>query len=69
MMRAAPSIQKRTPPIYQNPWPMVTNNYFAPLRDLHVETVELSGEGSFTTVSETNHSLDKGRPPPTVLTY
>lgn len=68
MMRATPSRQKRTPPIYQKSWPVVTNNYFAPFRVLRMETVELSGEGSSTTMSETNHSLDKGRPPPTILT-
>jgi hypothetical protein len=63
-MRATPIGQKRTLPIYKKPWPVVMNNYFAPYRDLCMETVEPIGEGSSATVSEANHSLDKGRPSP-----
>jgi hypothetical protein len=47
---------------------MVTNNLFSPFRDLRIENAEWSSKGSSTTTSETNDSLDKGRPPPTVLT-
>jgi hypothetical protein len=50
---------KRTSAIYQNPWPVITNDFFMPLRDLRMEIAEPRCAGSSTTMSEANYSLNK----------
>jgi hypothetical protein len=50
-------------PVYQKPRPVVTKNFFALLRVIPMEGVEVCGE----TLSSDNN-LDKGRPPLIVLT-
>jgi hypothetical protein len=50
-------------PVYKQPRSVVTKNLFAPLRAVPMEDAEVCGE---TPASDNN--LDKGRPPPIVLT-
>jgi hypothetical protein len=59
---------KRPPPTYQNPRPVATNNFFAPLGDLPMENAEPSSEGNYIKTPEKNDSMGKSRPPSIVLT-
>jgi hypothetical protein len=52
--------QKRSPATYQNPRPVATNNFFAPLTDLHMENAERSSEGNSTKMPEIRESPGKG---------
>jgi hypothetical protein len=49
-------------PVYQKPRPVATNNVFAPLRAVPMEDAEASDKGP------SSDNIDKGRPPPIVLT-
>jgi hypothetical protein len=40
-------------------WPVVTKDFFAPLRAVPVEGTEVCGE-----IPSSDNNLDKGRPPP-----
>jgi hypothetical protein len=51
--------QETPPPTYQHPWPEATNNFFAPLRDLHMENAEPGRKGNSTKTPETNETLVK----------
>jgi hypothetical protein len=64
------SVSKREPtekcrplPVYQKPRPVVTKNYFAPLRTVPMEGAEECDE-----TPSSHNNLEKGRPPPIVLT-
>jgi hypothetical protein len=59
--------QKSPPPTYQNPQPVATNNFLAPLRDLPMENAETSSERNSTKTCGTNESTGISRPPPIVL--
>jgi hypothetical protein len=50
-------------PVYQKPRPMVTKNFFAPLRAVPMEGAKVC-DGTPTL----DNNLEKGRPPPIVLT-
>jgi hypothetical protein len=54
------AVEKCRPlPVYQKPQPVVTKNFFAPLRAVPMEGAELCGE-----TPSSDNNLDKGRPPP-----
>jgi hypothetical protein len=56
--------EKYTPlPVYQKRRPVVTKNYFAPLRAVPMQGEEVCDETPFL-----DNSLEKGRPPTIVLT-
>jgi hypothetical protein len=59
---------KSPPPTYQNPRPVATNNFFAPLRDLPMENAETGSEGNSTKTPGTYVNSGKCRPSPIVLT-
>jgi hypothetical protein len=40
--------EKKTPPTYQNPWPMTMNKFFAPFMHLPMENGETGSEGNIT---------------------
>jgi hypothetical protein len=61
--------QKRPPPTYRNPWPMVTNNFFAPLRDFPKKNQNMGSEGNSTKTPKTNDGTGKGSSPPIILTW
>jgi hypothetical protein len=50
-------------PVYQKPRPVVTQNFFAPLRTVPMEGAEVCEE-----TPSLDNNLEKGRPPPIVLT-
>jgi hypothetical protein len=54
--------KSRPLPLYQKPRPVVTKNFFAPLRAAPMEGAEVCDERS-----SSNDNPDKGRPPPLVL--
>jgi hypothetical protein len=45
--------------VYQRPRPVVTNNFFAPLRAVPMEEAEMCDE-----TPSLDNNLEKGRPPP-----
>jgi hypothetical protein len=59
---------KQPPPIYQHPWPVATNNFFAPLSNLPMENAETGSERNSTKTPGSNESTGKGGPPPIILT-
>jgi hypothetical protein len=63
-----PEKQKRAPPAYNNPRPVTTNNFLAPLRALSMQNAETGSGGNCTKTSGTNESPGEGRPCPSVLT-
>jgi hypothetical protein len=54
--------QMRSPPTYQIQ-SVATNNFFAQLRAIPMESAEQSSEGNPMKTPETNDSPGKGRPP------
>jgi hypothetical protein len=46
-------------PVYQKPRPVVTKNFFAPLRAISMEGAEMCDE-----TPSLDNNLEKGRPPP-----
>jgi hypothetical protein len=46
-------------PVYQKPRPVVTKNFFAPLRAIPMEGAEVCDEAP-----SSHNNLEKGRPPP-----
>jgi hypothetical protein len=58
------AVEKCRPlPVYQKPRPMVTKNFFALLRAVPMEGVEVCDE-----TPSSDNNLEKGRPPPIFLT-
>jgi hypothetical protein len=54
--------KSRSLPVYQKPRPVAIKNVFVPLRVVPMEGAEVSDEAS------SSENIDKGRPPPIVLT-